>query len=140
MKWSRGLGFLSLAAALAVSNAAFAADLYAVSTAGFGGVDIAATPVGISNAGIDRLLEVNSTEYSVLGTREDAADTATSAATTTEAVTPLANVVDDAPSGMYLLAGVGAAFAMGLGLCFAGLMSGRKRTIHTFAAGFAQVK
>ncbi len=142
MRWSNLRGMLCLAAAVAVTSTAFAADsLYVASATSFGGVDISSSPLGISNAGIDRLVEVNSAEYSVLRSDEMTADSEqTSQSASTEVATPLASTANGTPDAWYLAVGVGAAFAMGLGLCFAGLMSGRKRTINTFAAGYVQLK
>jgi hypothetical protein len=140
MRWLNLQGILCFAVAMAVSGTAFAADSYYVaSTAGFGGVDISSTPSGISNAGIDRLLEVNSQDSLLNSYRDDATAVKASKVEPADVATPIANAADTAPSGMYLVAGVGAAFAMGLGLCCAGLMSGRKRTINTFTAGYVQL-
>ena len=140
MRWSNLQGFLSLAVVMAVTGTAIAADnFYVASTAGFGGVDITSTPTGISNAGIDRLLEVNAQDPLLRSYRDDATTVTASNSVPADVATPIANAGDAAPSGLYLVAGVGAAFAMGLGLCFAGLLSGRKRTINTFAAGHVRL-
>jgi hypothetical protein len=135
-------GLFSLAAAVAVTSTALAADsFYADASAGLASADYASAPAGISDAGVNRLLEVNSMQDSVLGShRLDASSELSSNEESSEVMVPFADATDNAPSGLYLVLGVGTAFAMGLGLCFAGLMSGRKRTINTFVAGYVQSK
>lgn len=135
-------GMLCLAAAIVVTSSALAADsFYVASSTNFGGIDISSSPTGISNAGIERLLEVNRAGDSVLGSYDEYADADSSSdSESSNSMAPIASTVDGTPDVRYLVAGVGAAFAMGLGLCFAGLMSGRRRTINTFTAGYVQLK
>jgi len=137
MGWKCVRGLLGLAVVCAAAGSVLAQeDFYTASTASFGGVDIPQPGSSLTDAGIDRLLAVNATPDSLLR------DVPTGQAQDNvfEDFAPVNEVAATQSSGTYLLAGLAAAFALGLGLCFAGIMSGRQRTINTFATGFIQLK
>lgn len=143
MKWTRVRGLTCLSVVLFVASSALAQELdFAAARENFQVGDNSPQPRGmLSNAGIDRLLDINSTHDSLFSTNradEDATDQAIEMASA-----PL-GTVEDAPlpqnRGIYMIAGIGGALALGLGLCCASMMSGRQRTINTFTAGFVRVK
>ena len=104
-------------------------------------IDFGQPGTAISNSGIDRLLEVNATHDSLLGSSRGSnfSEPVASESSAVEIV-PIADVTSTTGRGMYVVAGCVAAFALGLGLCFAGMMTGRKRTINTFTAGFVRIR
>lgn len=145
MSWTRIRGLTCLAVVLIAASTALAADsFYSASTAGFGGLDISSEPSGaLNNAGIDRLLQVNATQDSLFRSESSSSPEASvEPADSTAAIAPIADVTSGPARsrGTYVLAGCCAAFALGLGLCCAGMMSGRQRTLNTFTAGFTRMK
>ena len=144
MGWTKVRSSMAcFAVVLFVAGSALAQDLEFASAAGNFKAGGNSPQLGgaLSNSGIDRLLDINSKHHSVLGSSSDFVDSADEALL--RASTPL-GTVDDAPirqgSGNLVIAGIGGALALGLGLCFASMMSGRHRTINTFTAGFVRVR
>ena len=137
-------GLFGLAAILLVASPALAQDgYYTASTAAFGGVDISSRPGdSLSDAGIDRLLQFNASEDSQLRqSSTSSANDVDAVASQSNALAPLSDIAARGPSsGMLVLAGLGAAFTLGVGLCCAGMMTGRQRTINTFSTGLVRMK
>lgn len=142
MRWKTMRGLSGLALAFMATSAVFAQESLFLAQSGSFGSDITSpTSTSFDIAGISRLVEVNGTQDSLLRSHDD--QPRAYSERTTEAPAPIAPIAEVSSSngstGMFVLAGFGAAFAMGLGLCCVSMMSRKQRTIHTFTAGFVRV-